>query len=182
LVTLSGPQHCTNPTVYPNRQAHSPSLGNKKHATAAMDTPFPPTVDELKDAFQLFDDGEEKYEYLVELGRQLPEMSPDLLRECNRVHGCMSSVWLTAELDAEQPPSLRLQAESDSLIVRGLIVIVLAYFDRRPCSEVLRLDADQILVELGFGDSLSSNRKNGMAAMIKRIKQHALDVLGQSEA
>ncbi|MBL8889686.1 MAG: SufE family protein [Planctomycetaceae bacterium] len=141
-----------------------------------MSSNFPPTVAELKDSFDLFDDSEEKYEYLVELGRQLPEMSPDLLRECNRVIGCMSSVWLTAEVDNQQPsPRLKIQAESDSLIVRGLIVIVLAYFNGQDCETILRLDADKILSELGFGNSLSSNRKNGLAAMIKRIKQHALE-------
>lgn len=145
-----------------------------------MSSNFPPTVAELKDSFDLFDDSEEKYEYLVELGRQLPEMSPDLLRECNRVLGCMSSVWLTAEVDNQQPPRLKLQAESDSLIVRGLIVIVLAYFNGQDCETILKLDADQILSELGFGNSLSNNRKNGLAAMIKRIKQHALEAI-QSE-
>lgn len=141
---------------------------------------FPPTVNELKDAFELFEDSEEKYEYLVELGRQLPEMSPDLLRECNRVHGCMSSVWLTSQVDDVLPPRLLVQAESDSLIVRGLIVIVLAYFHRQDCETILRLDADKILLELGFGNSLSSNRKNGLAAMVAKIKQHALDALGQN--
>ncbi|MDP1560210.1 MAG: SufE family protein [Pirellulaceae bacterium] len=140
---------------------------------------FPPTVDELKDSFELFADSEEKYEYLVELGRQLPEMSPDLLRECNRVLGCMSSVWLTARVETGDPPRLSLQAESDSLIVRGLIVIVLAYFDGQDCEAILKLDGDQILSDLGFGTSLSSNRKNGLAAMIKRIKQQALEALGQ---
>lgn len=139
---------------------------------------FPPTVDELKDSFELFADSEEKYEYLVELGRQLPEMSPDLLRECNRVLGCMSSVWLTAQVEGGSPPRLRLQAESDSLIVRGLIVIVLAYFNGQDCETILKLDGDQILSELGFSASLSSNRKNGLAAMIKRIKQQALEALG----
>ena len=139
---------------------------------------FPPTVAELKDSFELFADSEEKYEYLVELGRQLPEMSPDLLRECNRVLGCMSSVWLTSQVDENRPPRLYLQAESDSLIVRGLIVIVLAYFNGQDCETILKLDGDQILSELGFGASLSSNRKNGLAAMIKRIKQHALEALG----
>lgn len=142
-----------------------------------MSSNFPPTVAELKDSFDLFGDSEEKYEYLVELGRQLPEMSPDLLRECNRVSGCMSSVWLTAEVDKRQPPRLNLQAESDSLIVRGLIVIVLAYFNGQECQTILRLDSDQILGDLGFGNSLSSNRKNGLAAMIKRIKQHALEAI-----
>jgi cysteine desulfuration protein SufE len=142
-----------------------------------MSSSFPPTVNELKDSFELFDDSEEKYEYLVELGRQLPEMSPDLLRECHRVLGCMSSVWLTAEVQAGDPPRLSLQAESDSLIVRGLIVIVLAYFDGQSCDTILKLDVDQILGELGFSESLSSNRKNGLAAMIKRIKQYALEAL-----
>jgi cysteine desulfuration protein SufE len=145
-----------------------------------MTSNFPPTVADLKDAFELFEDSEEKYEYLVELGRQLPEMSPDLLRECNRVHGCMSSVWLTSQVENAHPPRLLLQAESDSLIVRGLIVIVLAYFHGRDCETILKLDADRILNELGFGTSLSNNRKNGLASMITRIKQHAIEALDQN--
>ncbi len=146
-----------------------------------MSSKFPPSVTELLDTFSLFDDGEEKFEYLVDLGKQLPEMSVDLLRDCNRVHGCMSSVWLTTEVSDDSPPVMTIQAESDSLIVRGLIVIVLAYFNGRDCRSILTLDPDEILSELGFGDSLSSNRKNGLAAMIKKIKLHALEALEQSE-
>jgi cysteine desulfuration protein SufE len=146
-----------------------------------MNSAFPPSVTELVDAFGLFEDSEEKYEYLVELGKQLPEMSADLLRECNRVHGCMSSVWLTAAIDDAHPPRMTITADSDSLIVRGLIVIVLAYFSGRDCESILKLDADQILRELGFGESLSNNRKNGLAAMVKRIKLMALDAVDPSQ-
>lgn len=142
-----------------------------------MNESFPPSVRELVDTFSLFDDGEEKYEYLIELGKQLPEMSVDLLRECNRVHGCMSSVWLVADVDDSQPPVMSIKADSDSLIVRGLITIVLAYFHKQDCDKILRLDADSILAELGFGESLSSNRKNGLAAMVKRIKILALEAM-----
>jgi cysteine desulfuration protein SufE len=147
-----------------------------------MNAAFPPSVAELVDAFSLFEDSEEKYEYLVELGKQLPEMPVDSLRECNRVHGCMSSVWLTAQLDSGVPPRMTITADSDSLIVRGLIVIVLAYFNGQDCQSILQLDADRILQELGFGQSLSNNRKNGLAAMVKRIKLLALDAIDASAA
>jgi len=144
-----------------------------------MNPTFPPTADELLETFNLLEDGEERYEYLIELGRQLPALPESELLDCNKVRGCLSTVWLITEVEASQPPILTVRADSDSLIVRGLIVVVLAYFSGLDCQTILQRDGEAILKELGFGDSLSMNRRNGLAAMIKRIKTDALQAMHQ---
>lgn len=147
-----------------------------------MSETFPPTPDELLETFELLFDWEEKYEYLIELGKKLPELPEPLRQEENRVHGCMSTVWLVSEFDQATPPHLYLQADSDSLIVRGLIAALLGYYQGKDAETILKSDPDQWFGELGFQQSLSANRRNGLAAMIQRIKSDALAATAQQRS
>lgn len=139
-----------------------------------MSEPFPPSPEELLETFDLLFDWEEKYEYLIELGKKLPDLPAEHREEANRVHGCMSTVWLVSEFDDATPPQIHLEADSDSLIVRGLIAVLLGYYDGKNCEEILQSDPNELFARLGFEQSLSANRRNGLASMIQRIKSDAL--------
>ncbi len=144
-----------------------------------MSESFPPSPADLLETFDLLFDWEEKYEYLIELGKQLPSLDEEHRLESNRVHGCMSTVWLVSETDQSDPPHLKLQADSDSLIVRGLIAVLLGYYQDKDCQEILTTDPNELFSQLGFEQSLSANRRNGLAAMIQRVKADALAACSQ---
>lgn len=134
-----------------------------------------PTIAEeqalIADDFELFDDWRERIEYVLDLGKRL-EPLPDALRvEANKVHGCQSQVWMVAELD-EANGRVRLQADSDAFIVKGLIALLIRlYADRRP-DEILANPPD-VFERIGLGAHLSPTRANGLHAMIKRVRQLA---------
>lgn len=135
-----------------------------------------PTLDELLKEFQDLEDWEERYDYLIDLGKQLPEMPVGLKSAENIVKGCMSTVWLatSVETDAGQK-RIAIQADSDALIVKGLIVALLAVFNHRTPEEILKLNEDQYFGQLGLNQHLSPQRRNGLFAMVKRVKQLALE-------
>ncbi len=125
---------------------------------------------ELVDEFSLFADWQEKYAHIIDLGRELPPMDPALKDDAHRVKGCQSQVWLHAGL---RDGRLHLEAESDALIVQGLIAILLRVFQDRPPEEVLAADLS-FLQDLGLFSHLSMNRSNGLQSMVQSIRAHAL--------
>jgi len=136
------------------------------------------TLDEAKqdivDEFAFFEDWQEKYAHIIELGRELPALdemykTPDYL-----VKGCQSQVWLHAE---PQDGSLHLEAESDALIVQGLIAIVLRVYQDRTPGEILGSDLG-FLEEIGLLSHLSMNRTNGLHSMVNTIRAHAATMKG----
>ncbi len=134
-----------------------------------------PTLDELLKEFQDLEDWEERYDYLIDLGKQLPELPPELKTPENIVKGCMSTVWLATSLEkANGQTRISIQADSDALIVKGLIVALLAVFNHRTPEEI------QSFGQLGLNQHLSPQRRNGLFAMVKRVKQLALEVASQS--
>lgn len=136
------------------------------------------TFDQLVAEFQQLDHPEERYEQLVELGRALPPLDEASRTPANKVSGCMSTVWMTGRLAAGNGrPVLELRAESDSLIVSGLIVILLARYSGRTPDEILTIDASGILDQFGLAQHLSPQRRNGLFAMIARIRQLATEHL-----
>ena len=141
-------------------------------------TPFPPKVEELLDEFQELQDWDERYDYIIDLGRELPPLPPDLQTEQNIVPGCMSTVWLVTEPIPDAPERLHIRADSDSIIVKGLIVILLAHYDGRTAEEVLQTDASELFQQFGLDQHLSPQRRNGLFAMVKRLKQQATERLG----
>lgn len=124
-------------------------------------------VDELVERFEFFDDWEERYAYLIDLGRTLEPMPASAKTEDNKVHGCMSQVWFTSRVDDSV---VTFVADSDSTIVRGLIAVLLVVYGGRAASEIVETDVTDLFDRLGLGNHLTSKRRNGFASMVQRVK------------
>ena len=131
-------------------------------------TEFPPTVDELLETFADLPEWDERYDFIIDLGRELPQPSDELLQDENLVDGCMSTVWLVMKMEHQTAP-LKIQADSDSLIVKGLIVILMAFYADKTAAQIIQSDVSDYLKQLGLDQHLSPQRRNGLFAMIKRI-------------
>ncbi|MAO91894.1 MAG: cysteine desulfuration protein SufE [Rhodospirillaceae bacterium] len=132
------------------------------------------SIDDLVEDFELFEDWEERYRYIVDLGKKLPPMPEDEKIEDNKVRGCMSQVWMTSQVDdSTEPSTLSFRADSDAFIVKGLIAILLELYSGRTPQEITELDATEALTRLGLESHLSPNRRNGFVAMVGRIKSEA---------
>ncbi|HQH71542.1 MAG TPA: SufE family protein [bacterium] len=128
------------------------------------------TPDRLIRNFEILDEWEERYRFIIDLGRQLTPMPEELKTEENRVHGCISRVWMVSKITTTVPPRLDFLADSDAQIVKGLIAILLIVFANRTAQEILETDIHGIFERLGLEQQLSPNRRNGFFAMVKRIK------------
>jgi cysteine desulfuration protein SufE len=117
------------------------------------------------------DDWDERYRYLIDLGRRLDPLPQEAYSEAHRVPGCASQVWLLMHRNADG--SLAIRGDSDALIVKGLVALVLAMFDGRPLAEIAGLDAPGFFAAIGLRDHLTSQRANGLASMVARIKAEA---------
>lgn len=129
-------------------------------------------VEQLKTAFEMLPDWEERYRYIIDLGRKLEPLAEDERNEATRVRGCMSQVWLVAdEPDAEQ--RLQFRGDSDAHIVRGLIgVLLMIYSDKTP-REIADTDIQQVFAELNLEQHITMNRRNGLYSMVETIQRHA---------
>ena len=125
--------------------------------------------------FALLDNWEEKYEYLIEMGQDLPEMDPALKTDDRLVHGCQSSVWF--DIHCEEG-NLVFSADSDSLIVKGMVAVLNNILNGQPAEEVLQADMS-FFETLGLWRHISSQRSNGLTAMMGHIKKAAADCLGE---
>ncbi|MBC8002102.1 MAG: SufE family protein [Opitutaceae bacterium] len=128
------------------------------------------TIEELIENFELLGDWEERYAYLIDLGKKLPGLPEADKTEENRVHGCQAMVWLKMNPEAAHPDRLRIQADSDAFIVRGLIAVVMILFDGKTPAEILQADGKSIFSKLGLDQHLSPTRKNGLFSMLERIR------------
>lgn len=132
------------------------------------------SIDELVEDFELFEDWEDRYRYIVDLGKNLSPMPEEEKTEETKVRGCMSQVWMTSAMDTTASPAvLTLRADSDAFIVKGLIAILLELYSGRAPNEILQIDAVEALSKLGLSSHLSPNRRNGFVAMVDRIKADA---------
>lgn len=133
------------------------------------------SIDRIKADFDVLDDWEDRYRYIIDLGRQLPTLPPEMHNEQTRVRGCASQVWLHASKEKSEDGTLRLRfsGDSDALIVKGLVALVLSIFDGKRPDEILELDARDLLTALGLQANLSQQRSNGLNAMIERIAEEA---------
>jgi cysteine desulfuration protein SufE len=125
---------------------------------------------ELEDDFALFDDWRDKVEYLIELGKDLPPLPERLKTEGNKVRGCQSQVWLVAEPEAGG--RIHLRAESDAILVKGEISLLLRLYDRRTAREILD-NPPAVLERIGLAKLLTPGRSNGLYAMVARIRAMA---------
>ena len=122
--------------------------------------------------FQLLDDWEDRYRYVIELGRALPPLPEAARTEANRVRGCASQVWLATEVNGAidgAAPRLIFKGDSDAHIVRGLIAILFAIYSGRCADEIVRTDAQGVFRRLGLAEHLTPQRSNGFASMVERI-------------
>ncbi len=128
------------------------------------------SFDELTENFGLLDEWDDRYAYLIDLGRKLPEL-PDVYKtEATKIRGCMSQVWLVPGGTATD---FRFAADSDSTIVKGLIAVLASLFSGRTAVDVADIDAEAAFRALGLEQHLSPNRRNGFVAMVARIKDDA---------
>ncbi|HEX6000001.1 MAG TPA: SufE family protein [Hyphomicrobiaceae bacterium] len=134
------------------------------------------TIETIRADFALLDDWEDRYRYLIELGRGLPPL-PDALRtEANKVRGCVSQVWLASSVKhggTAAVPVLQFQGDSDAHIVRGLVAVLFALVQGRTADQILRTDAKAVFAELGLGEHLTPQRSNGFFSMVERIRADA---------
>lgn len=128
------------------------------------------TVDDIIDSLGFFDNWEERYKYIIDLGKELPEMDASLRTDDYLVRGCQSQVWL---VDEWRSGKLFFQADSDAFIVKGLLGVVLAAFNGKTPGEILAFDIDAYFTQLDLLQHLSSTRGNGLKAMVKRIQDRA---------
>ena len=132
-------------------------------------------ADDLTEAFEMFDDWEDKYRFLIDLGRKLPALPEIEKTEENRIHGCQSRVWVIAEKrSAPEGEIVEFLADSDSDIVKGLISILRRVYYGQTAERILQFDIEGLLHRLELDQHLSMNRRNGLYEMIQRIKRLAL--------
>jgi len=127
------------------------------------------TLEELQENFALFDDWEERYRYLIDLGKELQPMADELKDENTLVKGCTSRVWMVCE--TSEKGTLNFTADSDAHIVRGLIAIVMAAYNDKTPHQIQAINIDEAFKEIGLDAHLSPNRRNGFYAMVERVRQ-----------
>jgi cysteine desulfuration protein SufE len=140
-----------------------------------------PPIETIIENFEFIDDWEERYRYLIELGRTLPPADAALHDEANKVQGCASQVWLDIGVDGSgSEPHLRLRGDSDAHIVRGLVALMIALFDGKTPREAADTDAFALYTKLGLGEHLTPQRSNGVRAMADRIHRDAVRLAGSA--
>ena len=127
-------------------------------------------VDELVENFSQLGPWEERYRYLIELGRKLPPMTDAEKTEASKVRGCMSQVWLVSQLQPGPPARLEFRGDSDAHIVKGLVALLFKLYSGRTPAEILALDVRSVFERLGLESHITMNRRNGFYAMVERIR------------
>jgi cysteine desulfuration protein SufE len=130
-----------------------------------------PAIKTIQETFALLDNWEDRYSYLIDLGRDLPHIDEAYKTEENLVKGCTSRVWMILE---EKDGRLYILADSDALIVRGLIALVISVYHGQKVNDLQNINMEEIFKSLGLSEHLSPNRRNGFFAMVERIKDFKL--------
>ena len=135
--------------------------------------------EDLADTFEFLDDWEDRYRHVIDLGKAMPPLDDALKVPATKVEGCASQVWILPEIEGEGPGAVfRFRGESDAMIVRGLVAVLAALYNGLTVREVLGVDAGGELARLGLDDHLSSQRSNGLRAMVQRIRELAAATAG----
>jgi cysteine desulfuration protein SufE len=132
-------------------------------------------IDEIIDNFSLLDEWDDRYRYLIELGRELPPLAAEAHNEANKVRGCASQVWLDTRVrpNGAGGPVLTFVGDSDAHIVRGLIAILFAMYSGRSARDILATDAVALFERMGLREHLTPQRSNGFRSMVDRIHSDA---------
>jgi cysteine desulfuration protein SufE len=133
------------------------------------------TIDEIVENFALLDEWDDRYRYVIELGRTLPPLAESAHAEANKVQGCASQVWLLTHVkpNGAAGPVLTFEGDSDAHIVRGLIAILFSVYSGKRAREILSIDALKLFDQLGLKENLTPQRSNGLRAMVERIRTEA---------
>lgn len=131
-----------------------------------------PSLAAIRDDLAFLDDWDDRYAYLIDLGRGMPRLPPDAYSDQNKVQGCASQVWLLMRPNPDGR-TLHIEGDSDALIVKGLVALVIAIFGDRSFEEITGTDAQAIFGAIGLRSHLTAQRSNGLAAMVARIKAEA---------
>lgn len=138
-------------------------------------------IEQIIDDFELLDSWDDRYRYVIELGRKLPELPAEDHIDKNKVQGCASQVWMTSTRlpSAERGggPVLQFEGDSDAHIVKGLIAILFALYSGERADSILRTDANAVFNKLGLGEHLTPQRSNGFRSMVERMKRDAQQAL-----
>ncbi|MEJ0075958.1 MAG: SufE family protein [Alphaproteobacteria bacterium] len=139
-------------------------------------------IDDIIENFALLDEWDDRYRYVIELGRTLETLPEELRSEANKVQGCASQVWLATRVgpDGAAGPTLSFVGDSDAHIVRGLIAILFALYSGKHAPEILDTDAVALFERLGLREHLTPQRSNGFRSMVERIKADARSALAQA--
>jgi cysteine desulfuration protein SufE len=141
------------------------------------------SINEIIDNFEFMDDWEDRYRYVIELGKELEPLQPEDYSEDHKVRGCVSQVWLVTEREGDTDrPVLKFRGDSDAHIVRGLIAILIALYSGKRADEITQLDAEKVFDQIGLRDHLTPQRSNGLASMVQRVKQDAAAARGTATA
>lgn len=133
-----------------------------------------PPFDEIVANFELLDDWEERYRYLIELGREMPPLPAEAHNDANKVQGCASQVWLDIKQSGDEPdPTLDFAGDSDAHIVKGLVALLVALLSGRSASRILATDPLAEFEKLGLSAHLTPQRSNGLRSMVNRIRGEA---------
>jgi len=131
-------------------------------------------IEDIVNDFEFFDNWEDKYKYIIELGKNYPSLNEEQKKIENKVDGCASQVWLiTSEERSANKLILHFKGDSDAIIVKGLVVILFSIFSNKSPEEIIQIDAFEKLKKLDLEKNLTMQRSNGLSSMVKRIKQEA---------
>ena len=141
-------------------------------------------IAEIIDNFAVLDEWDDRYRYLIELGRELPQLSPAAHNDANKVQGCASQVWLETSVrsNGADGPILTFLGDSDAHLVRGLIAVVFAMFSGKTAKAILATDAVATFERMGLREHLSPQRSNGFRSMVERIRTDARTALASAAA
>jgi cysteine desulfuration protein SufE len=137
------------------------------------------TIDDIRENFELLEDWDDRYRYVIELGRTLDPMPEAEHNAANKVQGCVSQVWLSKGVERSNTGEalLKYRGDSDAHIVRGLIAILLTLYSGHTAQQILATDAVAVFNEFGFREHLTPQRSNGLRAMVERIRADARETV-----
>jgi len=134
--------------------------------------------EEIVEEFEMFDDWMERYEYMIDLGKSVPVIDEQYKTDGNLIKGCQSNVWLHSELKGD---TIYFTADSDAIITKGIVAVLLRAFNNQPPKEILEADLSYI-DKIGLKEHLSATRANGLVSMVKQIKLYALGMQSKLNA
>ena len=142
-----------------------------------------PSVDTIVEDMSFLEDWEDRYRYLIDLGRTLDPLPDEARTDANKVRGCASQVWLETSVSSSAGgPILTFRGDSDAHIVRGLVALTLAFYSGKPADDILAQDAVELFGKLGLTSHLTPQRSNGVRSMVERIRKDALSASAPAQA